>query len=1181
MMTSRMLRNLGLRVLLVSAVLLAGCSKTVPNVVGQTQDGAVAAVVDAGFVLGAVTPEYSATVAAGTVLAQSPAGGAGAESRSAVALTVSQGPQPLSVPNVAGLTQAAARAAIIGAGLTPGTVTQAYSATVAPGRVIGQVPEPGASALPGDAVALTLSEGVPPGVVPNVVGETQDAAVAAITDAGLTVGAVTPVYSATVPSGSVISQDPVAGTGVARGTAVLLTLSEGPAPVAVPNVVNMPQATASAVIAAAGLAVGAMTPVYSATVAAGWVISQNPAGGSAVPAGTQVALTVSQGPQPVAVPDVTGMAQEAARAVITTSGLSVGTVTLEYSDTVVSGEVLMQHPAGGSLALPGDAVALVVSEGPQPVTVPNVLGMKQTAADAVITGALLALGAVAQVYSTTVAPGCVISQDPIGGSTALPGTAVALTVSDGLPPIDVPDVVGLAQAEAFVAITDAGLAVGTVTLAYSPTVAAGLVISQAPPGGSTVISGSAVALVISQGPQPVKVPQLVGLSEDGTLSVLLSASLSAGPAKLVYSATAGPGYIISQNPVGGASVLPGTTVALIVSRGLEPDPSQSFVQFGYGLLTQMAVSPDGTKMLTGGADGNVRLWDIAAGTVTRTFVGHSASVNAVSFSPDGTRLITGAADFTAKLWNASTGAMLQTITDPWGVNSAAFGVDGKSVLTGSDDGTAKLWDATTGVLFRTLGGHAGPVSLAACSPDGTEALTAVTGDAVKLWNTTAGNVVQALGKQATGVTPIFVAFSPDGPRAVTASSSQELTLWDMRTAAVVQTFSGHTNEVVCATLSADGKRLLTGARDKTAKLWDVETGAVLQTFTGHTAVVRWVALVPDGNQAITGSEDNSVRLWDTATGAALQTLTGHTAAVSSASISTDGKRVISGSNDSTVKLWDSSTASMLRVFAGHTKGVRAVQFSPDGTRVLSGASDYTAKLWETETGSLLGTLVNQASVNAVAFSPDGTQLLTGEGELGFVFVPPSSFQMAINDPTARLWDAMTSTVLKRFSLPDQVNAVAFNPDGTEILTGTGSVYSFMKPPKCMLELWDTVSGAAVQTFSAQTDTVTAAAFSPDGTKILTGRVAKAVLWDVGTGAALYQFTGHRLGVNSVAFHPDGTRVLTGSDDSTAKLWDVASGTALRTFTGHTGQVKSVAFSRDGTKVLTGSDDGTARLWPIE
>ena len=105
------------------------------------------------------------------------------------------------------------------------------------------------------------------------------------------------------------------------------------------------------------------------------------------------------------------------------------------------------------------------------------------------------------------------------------------------------------------------------------------------------------------------------------------------------------------------------------------------------------------------------------------------------------------------------------------------------------------------------------------------------------------------------------------------------------------------------------------------------------------------------------------------------------------------------------------------------------------------------------------------------------------------------------------------------------------------------------------------------------------AYSPDGMKFLAGSIdGKAQLFDTGTGALLQSFTGHSSALRCVAFSPDGTRVLTGSDDMTAKLWDASTGAAAVTFTGHAGAVRSAAFSPDGTKVLTGSLDSSAKLW---
>src|SRR5439155_451724 len=81
-------------------------------------------------------------------------------------------------------------------------------------------------------------------------------------------------------------------------------------------------------------------------------------------------------------------------------------------------------------------------------------------------------------------------------------------------------------------------------------------------------------------------------------------------------------------------------------------------------------------------------------------------------------------------------------------------------------------------------------------------------------------------------------------------------------------------------------------------------------------------------------------------------------------------------------------------------------------------------------------------------------------------------------------------------------------------------------------------------------------------------------------ALLRMLVGHVGSVRSVAFSPDGTKVLTGSADGTARLWKEVSGTVITILEGYEGPVSSVAFSPDGTRMLTGSADGTARLWEV-
>src|SRR5439155_707474 len=155
-----------------------------------------------------------------------------------------------------------------------------------------------------------------------------------MTSIGLTLGAISTSSSMTVAAGSVISQNPAAGADVVVGSAVALVISSGLPHVAVPDVTNRPQATASSALTSIGLTVGAISTTSSMTVPAGSVISQNPAAAADVVVGSAVALVISSGLPHVAVPDVTNKPQATATSALTSIGLTVGALSTASSMTV-------------------------------------------------------------------------------------------------------------------------------------------------------------------------------------------------------------------------------------------------------------------------------------------------------------------------------------------------------------------------------------------------------------------------------------------------------------------------------------------------------------------------------------------------------------------------------------------------------------------------------------------------------------------------------------------------------------------------------------------------------------------------------------------------------------------------------------------------------------------------------
>ncbi len=150
--------------MLAACLFMAGCNTvSIPDVVGQTQDAATTAIGGAGLKVSKVSQQCSNTVTAGLVVSQDPAAGKQQSTVfGGVTLVVSTGECPLTVPNVVGQTQAAARALITGVNLIVGAVNEEYSDSVATGQVISQTPAANAVTTPGSAVNLVISLGVHP-----------------------------------------------------------------------------------------------------------------------------------------------------------------------------------------------------------------------------------------------------------------------------------------------------------------------------------------------------------------------------------------------------------------------------------------------------------------------------------------------------------------------------------------------------------------------------------------------------------------------------------------------------------------------------------------------------------------------------------------------------------------------------------------------------------------------------------------------------------------------------------------------------------------------------------------------------------------------------------------------------------------------------------------------------------
>lgn len=349
------------------------------------------------------------------------------------------------VPNVVGQTQTAAGSTIRSAGLSVGKTTQKNDDTAPVGNVIDQSPAAGTTVLAGALVNITVSLG-PAGVatVPNVNGQLEAVAKSNLQNAGFVVGQTLTQPDPTTPTGYVIATRPAAGTVADAGATVDLIVSVGlsqPQECAVPDVTDQTVEDAREILFATCLStIGSTTVQSDPVIAAGKVSGQVPTANTLIGYNTTVNLFVSSGSQPpVKNPNVVGMSLADATTALINTGLTLGFVSKQTSNTVKEGLVISQSPLMTALIPLGWPVNLVVSLGPIPddpgarpqTQAPDVAGLSLAAATAKLINAGLRVGLVANQRSQIVPVGEVIRQSPPPDTTVPVSSQVNLVISFG------------------------------------------------------------------------------------------------------------------------------------------------------------------------------------------------------------------------------------------------------------------------------------------------------------------------------------------------------------------------------------------------------------------------------------------------------------------------------------------------------------------------------------------------------------------------------------------------------------------------------------------------------------------------------------------------------------------------------------------------------------------------------
>ncbi|QDU93690.1 WD40 repeat domain-containing protein [Lignipirellula cremea] len=567
----------------------------------------------------------------------------------------------------------------------------------------------------------------------------------------------------------------------------------------------------------------------------------------------------------------------------------------------------------------------------------------------------------------------------------------------------------------------------------------------------------------------------------------------------------------------------------------------------------------GVEVVSGGADGSVRHWNLQAATPLVRLMNHGGVVTAVAASPESERFASAGEDKTARLWNATSGAQI-------------------AILQGdlrADSLVAKLTEQKTAAIAKTAATKAAldvaekdlPVKVAA-EKTRADALAAADKEvAAKMAVVAAAEKAKSAAEQ--------VALQAAAAAQVAAVKKEEIDKTAADLLAAATQLAANATSAQAIAQSEPGNAALTTkaaaaaaaatAADTKAKQAAAAKPAAAQVFqTAATAANTAAAQAVAMNKPYTDAQ-TALGVAATAREQASQL---HAAAQRDLELAQSlpplAKAELTKAEGALVQA-ETDLAAAVATAAAAKMPIRAVAFAPQGTS-LATAGDYAAvHTWDAEAGQPLGAFVGHAgAVAGIAFESDAS------------LVSVSADKSAVQWELSPGWqlERVIGAVDNPAVFTDRVAATAFSRDG-ELVAGAGGVPSRSGE----FSIFRVSDGSRVQSvFDAHTDAANAIVFSPDSLSVATAAADKYVkIFDIASGQQVRQFEGHTNHVLGVSWRSNGQSLASAGADGVLRVWNAETGDRLRDVNGYTKQVTAVTFVGQSPILLSCSGDGLVRL----
>ncbi|XP_071953471.1 transducin beta-like protein 3 [Antedon mediterranea] len=491
----------------------------------------------------------------------------------------------------------------------------------------------------------------------------------------------------------------------------------------------------------------------------------------------------------------------------------------------------------------------------------------------------------------------------------------------------------------------------------------------------------------------------------------------------------------------------------------------------HSVVSYLKFHPNIEKLLLFSCAGSfIYVWDLQNSKLKVGLETHYGTVTSLDFSSDGHRMVSGGRDKVLVIWNVETTEPINTIPVMEVVESAfwippdcqerlGFSCNNPVVMIGGSLGYLRGIDSVNGqvVYQQTTVATTIPVrgengeltSVITCAelcPAIGQIMLVTYDHHILFYNVDGGD----LHKQFVGFNDevLDVKFAgSDDSHLVVATNSEYVKVYDISTLNC-QILRGHTDIVLSVDVFNDKKTMASSSKDNTVRLWKMNTEQKFECIGvafGHTHSVGAIALSRlSGNFIVSGSEDCTVKVWNIPENlkpsnspqhlAVNFTHRAHEKDINSVAVAPNDKLLVTASLDKTAKLWNLENHTFLGTFRGHKRSIWCVQFSPADQVVATSSADGTIKIWSITDFSCVKTFQgHDTSVLRVAFLTRGMQLLSSgsDGLLKIWSIKDNECLTTYDEHSDKLWALTVNSSEDTVATGGADSVIAFWKDVTE------------------------------------------------------------------------------------------------------------------------------------------------------